>query len=96
MRSNRIARHIGSTPVGPSEAIAMPSSAAGSVASVLLAATVPTASLAVIDLIVIQSCGKNTSRVEEDGRRDREPDPNSPFAKLAVLKEQLEANKEPR
>jgi hypothetical protein len=27
----------------------------------------------------------------------REPDPNSPFAKLAVLKEQLEAsNKEPR
>ena len=31
-----------------------------------------------------------------DGRRDREPDPNSPFAKLAVLKEQLEANKEPR
>ena len=31
-----------------------------------------------------------------DGRRDREPDPNSPFAKLAALKEQLEANKEPR
>jgi ATP-dependent RNA helicase SUPV3L1/SUV3 len=30
-------------------------------------------------------------------RRDREPDPNSPFAKLAGLKEQLEANaKEPR
>jgi ATP-dependent RNA helicase SUPV3L1/SUV3 len=30
-------------------------------------------------------------------RRDREPDPNSPFAKLAALKEQLEANtKEPR
>jgi ATP-dependent RNA helicase SUPV3L1/SUV3 len=29
--------------------------------------------------------------------RDREPDPNSPFAKLAQLKEQLEANtKEPR
>jgi ATP-dependent RNA helicase SUPV3L1/SUV3 len=25
-------------------------------------------------------------------RRDREPDPNSPFAKLAALKEQLEAN----
>jgi ATP-dependent RNA helicase SUPV3L1/SUV3 len=32
----------------------------------------------------------------EDGWRDREPDPNSPFAKLAALKEQLEANKEPR
>jgi ATP-dependent RNA helicase SUPV3L1/SUV3 len=32
----------------------------------------------------------------EDGHRDREPDPNSPFAKLAALKEQLEANKEPR
>jgi ATP-dependent RNA helicase SUPV3L1/SUV3 len=31
-----------------------------------------------------------------DGGRDREPDPNSPFAKLATLKEQLEANKEPR
>jgi ATP-dependent RNA helicase SUPV3L1/SUV3 len=30
-------------------------------------------------------------------RRDRDPDPNSPFAKLAALKEQLEANaKEPR
>jgi ATP-dependent RNA helicase SUPV3L1/SUV3 len=30
-------------------------------------------------------------------RRDRQPDPNSPFAKLAALKEQLEANtKEPR
>ena len=30
-------------------------------------------------------------------RRDKEPDPNSPFAKLAALKEQLEANaKEPR
>jgi ATP-dependent RNA helicase SUPV3L1/SUV3 len=30
-------------------------------------------------------------------RREREPDPNSPFAKLAALKEQLEANaKEPR
>jgi ATP-dependent RNA helicase SUPV3L1/SUV3 len=30
-------------------------------------------------------------------RRDRQPDPNSPFAKLAVLKEQLEAStKEPR
>jgi ATP-dependent RNA helicase SUPV3L1/SUV3 len=27
-------------------------------------------------------------------RRDREPDPNSPFAKLAALKAQLEANKE--
>jgi hypothetical protein len=25
-------------------------------------------------------------------RREREPDPNSPFAKLAALKEQLEAN----
>jgi ATP-dependent RNA helicase SUPV3L1/SUV3 len=31
-----------------------------------------------------------------DRHRDREPDPNSPFAKLAALKEQLEANKEPR
>jgi ATP-dependent RNA helicase SUPV3L1/SUV3 len=25
-------------------------------------------------------------------RRDKAPDPNSPFAKLAALKEQLEAN----
>ena len=30
-------------------------------------------------------------------RRDKAPDPNSPFAKLAALKEQLEGNsKEPR
>jgi ATP-dependent RNA helicase SUPV3L1/SUV3 len=29
-------------------------------------------------------------------RRDREPDPNSPFAKLAALKEQLEANAKER
>ena len=36
-------------------------------------------------------------RAEGRDRRDREPDPNSPFAKLAALKEQLEANaKEPR
>jgi ATP-dependent RNA helicase SUPV3L1/SUV3 len=36
-------------------------------------------------------------RGETRDRRDREPDPNSPFAKLAALKEQLEANtKEPR
>jgi ATP-dependent RNA helicase SUPV3L1/SUV3 len=36
-------------------------------------------------------------REDGRGRRDREPDPNSPFAKLAALKEQLEANtKEPR
>jgi ATP-dependent RNA helicase SUPV3L1/SUV3 len=36
-------------------------------------------------------------RVEDGSRRDREPDPNSPFAKLAQLKEQLETNeKEPR
>jgi ATP-dependent RNA helicase SUPV3L1/SUV3 len=36
-------------------------------------------------------------RGEARDRRDREPDPNSPFAKLAALKEQLEANtKEPR
>ncbi|MGZ3326018.1 MAG: helicase-related protein [Xanthobacteraceae bacterium] len=36
-------------------------------------------------------------RGESRDRRDREPDPNSPFAKLAALKEQLEANtKEPR
>jgi ATP-dependent RNA helicase SUPV3L1/SUV3 len=35
-------------------------------------------------------------RGEGRDRRDREPDPNSPFAKLAALKEQLEANaKEP-
>jgi ATP-dependent RNA helicase SUPV3L1/SUV3 len=27
-----------------------------------------------------------------DNRDRREPDPNSPFAKLAALKEQLEAN----
>jgi len=37
------------------------------------------------------------ARGEGRDRRDREPDPNSPFAKLAALKEQLEANtKEPR
>jgi ATP-dependent RNA helicase SUPV3L1/SUV3 len=36
-------------------------------------------------------------RGEGRDRRDHEPDPNSPFAKLAALKEQLEANaKEPR
>jgi ATP-dependent RNA helicase SUPV3L1/SUV3 len=36
-------------------------------------------------------------RGEGRDRRDRQPDPNSPFAKLAALKEQLEANaKEPR
>ena len=36
-------------------------------------------------------------RDEGRDRRDREPDPNSPFAKLAALKEQLKANaKEPR
>jgi ATP-dependent RNA helicase SUPV3L1/SUV3 len=35
-------------------------------------------------------------RGEGRDRRDREADPNSPFAKLAALKEQLEANaKEP-
>ncbi|MCF8478348.1 MAG: helicase, partial [Pseudolabrys sp.] len=28
------------------------------------------------------------------GRRDKAPDPNSPFAKLAALKQQLEGNKE--
>lgn len=28
-------------------------------------------------------------------RRDKQPDPNSPFAKLAALKQQLEQNKEP-
>ena len=33
-------------------------------------------------------------RGEGRDRRDREPDPNSPFAKLAALKEQLEASKE--
>lgn len=35
----------------------------------------------------------HTSRPE---RREKVPDPNSPFAKLAALKAQLEANKEPR
>src|SRR5271165_2098587 len=36
-------------------------------------------------------------RVDGSARREQEPDPNSPFAKLAILKEQLEAgNKEPR
>jgi ATP-dependent RNA helicase SUPV3L1/SUV3 len=36
-------------------------------------------------------------RGEGRDRRDKEPDPNSPFAKLAALKEQLEASsKEPR
>jgi hypothetical protein len=28
-------------------------------------------------------------------RREQAPDPNSPFAKLAALKAQLESNKEP-
>jgi ATP-dependent RNA helicase SUPV3L1/SUV3 len=36
---------------------------------------------------------KQSARKE---RRDREPDPNSPFAKLAALKEQLEANAKER
>jgi ATP-dependent RNA helicase SUPV3L1/SUV3 len=31
-----------------------------------------------------------------EGRRDKAPDPNSPFAKLAALKEQLEANAKER
>ena len=35
-------------------------------------------------------------RGEGRDRRDREPDPNSPFAKLAALKEQLEANAKER
>jgi ATP-dependent RNA helicase SUPV3L1/SUV3 len=36
-------------------------------------------------------------RADASTRREQEPDPNSPFAKLAILKEQLEAgNKEPR
>jgi ATP-dependent RNA helicase SUPV3L1/SUV3 len=36
-------------------------------------------------------------RVDGSPRREQEPDPNSPFAKLSILKEQLEAgNKEPR
>jgi ATP-dependent RNA helicase SUPV3L1/SUV3 len=36
-------------------------------------------------------------RGDSRDRRDRQPDPNSPFAKLAALKEQLESNtKEPR
>jgi ATP-dependent RNA helicase SUPV3L1/SUV3 len=36
-------------------------------------------------------------REHAPAQRDREPDPNSPFAKLAKLKEQLEADaKEPR
>ena len=36
-------------------------------------------------------------RVDGSARREQQPDPNSPFAKLATLKEQLEAgNKEPR
>ncbi len=35
-------------------------------------------------------------RSEGRDRRDQGPDPNSPFAKLAALKEQLEGNKEPR
>ena len=36
-------------------------------------------------------------RLDGSARREQEPDPNSPFAKLATLKEQLEAgSKEPR
>jgi ATP-dependent RNA helicase SUPV3L1/SUV3 len=34
-------------------------------------------------------------RDDRGARREREPDPNSPFAKLAALKAQLEAGKEP-
>jgi ATP-dependent RNA helicase SUPV3L1/SUV3 len=36
------------------------------------------------------------SRGESRDRRDKAPDPNSPFAKLAALKEQLEANAKER
>src|SRR5207302_9623905 len=35
-------------------------------------------------------------RGESRERRDKAPDPNSPFAKLAALKEQLEANAKER
>ena len=35
-------------------------------------------------------------RSEGRDRRDKAPDPNSPFAKLAALKEQLEANAKER
>ena len=37
-----------------------------------------------------------TGRGESRGGRDKAPDPNSPFAKLAALKEQLEANAKER
>ncbi len=39
--------------------------------------------------------GRNESRGDRRDNRDKAPDPNSPFAKLAALKEQLEG-KEPR
>ena len=60
------------------------------------AAAAPTGAIA---RIAIPTCARNTSRGAGDGgdRRDKAPDPNSPFAKLAALKEQLEGNsKEPR
>jgi len=34
------------------------------------------------------------ARPQGGDRRSKEPDPNSPFAKLAALKQQLEQNKE--
>jgi ATP-dependent RNA helicase SUPV3L1/SUV3 len=34
------------------------------------------------------------ARPHGGGGRNKEPDPNSPFAKLAALKQQLEQNKE--
>ena len=34
-----------------------------------------------------------SSQAPQRDKRDREPDPNSPFAKLAALKEQLAANR---
>jgi len=37
-----------------------------------------------------------SARTSTTGRRDKQPDPNSPFAKLAALKEQLEANAKER
>jgi len=40
--------------------------------------------------------GREGGRDSRDRREQQQPDPNSPFAKLAALKAQLESNKEPQ
>jgi ATP-dependent RNA helicase SUPV3L1/SUV3 len=43
-----------------------------------------------------ESGGKSFAQSAPPPRREREPDPNSPFAKLAALKAQLEADAKER